>query len=447
MDGVTSAFEHHRLTVHRPGSSEPDDPRKPVFQRMDPATRPPQTKTYEGLERTELPDDIDSHRLSRVLFGSAGVVRVAEVGGQRMLFRAAGSAGNLQPLEVYVLADGRLSHYDAPGHALVALRDIPDDTPPTLVITGVPWRTGWKYAERGWRHLYWDAGSMLAQTLELAPAARLELGFVDEEVATLVGADGVHELPLAVVALDGETRLPVPRPVPAGSLGETPIDFPLTTEAQHAGDLANADVVDAWRATGPAPDDVDWTPPGDLMDVIRRRGSTRSYDPTRTGGGELLFDAMTWATRPVPGDFTATTLLEHVLLVHGIEGAEPGVYRWPVEQPSLAGDVRADAKLLCLGQDLGGDSAYTVFHLADVEELDDRPYRAAMLEAGVVSGRLHLAAFSLGYGASGLTFFDELVRDVFETERWPVLVTTVGVPAYRNRRGGTPRAPSTLNLR
>ena len=33
----------------------------------------------------------------------------------------------------------------------------------TLVVTGVPWRTGWRYAERGFRHLYWDAGTMLAQ--------------------------------------------------------------------------------------------------------------------------------------------------------------------------------------------------------------------------------------------------------------------------------------------
>ena len=56
----------------------------------------------------------------------------------------------------------------------------------TLIVTGVPWRTGWKYAERGFRHVYWDAGTMLAQTLALADSAgfqpRLWTRFADAEV-------------------------------------------------------------------------------------------------------------------------------------------------------------------------------------------------------------------------------------------------------------------------
>ena len=28
----------------------------------------------------------------------------------------------------------------------------------TLIVTGIPWRTGWRYAERGFRHIYWDGG-------------------------------------------------------------------------------------------------------------------------------------------------------------------------------------------------------------------------------------------------------------------------------------------------
>src|ERR1700721_2057847 len=42
-----------------------------------------------------------------------------------------------------------------------------------LVVTGIPWRTGWRYRERGYRHVYWDAGSMLAQTLAVADSAGL----------------------------------------------------------------------------------------------------------------------------------------------------------------------------------------------------------------------------------------------------------------------------------
>jgi hypothetical protein len=56
------------------------------------------------------------------------------------------------------------------GTAEVACGDL--DLAPAVVITGVPWRTGWRYRERGYRHVYWDAGTMLAQLLAAAGSAR-----------------------------------------------------------------------------------------------------------------------------------------------------------------------------------------------------------------------------------------------------------------------------------
>ena len=60
--------------------------------------------------------------------------------------------------------------------------------------------------------MYWDAGTMLAQTLALADSAgfqpRLWTRFADAEVTRLVGADGIHEFPLALVGLgDGEPAI------------------------------------------------------------------------------------------------------------------------------------------------------------------------------------------------------------------------------------------------
>ena len=70
---------------------------------------------------------------------------------------------------------------------------------PPLVVTGVPWRTGWRYRERGFRHVYWDAGTMLSQLLAAADSAgltaQLHTRFPDAAVTALVGADGVHEWP------------------------------------------------------------------------------------------------------------------------------------------------------------------------------------------------------------------------------------------------------------
>jgi hypothetical protein len=103
---------------------------------------------------------------------------------------------------------------------------------------------------------------------------------------------------------------------------------------------------------------------------------------------------------------------------------------------------------LCLGQPLGGDSAYTVFESADLDEvlrlLGPRGYRAAHAEAGIVNGRLLPCAHALGHGATGLTFFDEAVRGAFETTASCLLVAAVGAPAYRSRPGGWPRHPVEL---
>jgi hypothetical protein len=331
-------------------------------------------------------------------------------------------------------------HYEPIAHALTPLADVPAGTSPALVITGVPWRTSWKYRERGFRHLWWDAGTMLAQTLAVAAdagwPARLELGFVDAEVASLVGADARREVPLAVVGLVGPPELPTGSARP-GSLFDESVDFPLVTAAYRAGELTDQAAVDTWRARagayegGPATGNADWTPPGRLDEVIRRRGSTREFRIDDVPPPELVTGAMSWATRAVPADFVLPdrTLLEHHVI--------------PLSEGDEA--LRAAARHLCLDQPLGGDGAYTVFHCADVEAvtaaLGDRGYRAALLEAGVVEGRLHLAAYSLGYGATGLTFYDDEVKRFFNTRADPMLVTAVGKPAYRSRPGGLPRRP------
>jgi len=358
-------------------------------------------------------------------------------------------------------------HYEPVEHGLVRLREAPADITPCLVLTGVPWRTAWKYRERGFRHLYWDAGTMLAHTLELADEARLEprveLGFVDDAVAAVVGADGVHEVPLAVVSLGGQSPLPGPEDVPAGHLADHPLEFPLMTETQRAGALTTEDDVAAWRRTAAgsaaasaataasaANSTTGLSQPLDV--AIRRRGSSRAFDPGATASAELLSEAMAWATRAVPADFASrgATLLDHYLTVHAVADVEPGAYRWRsggLEQ-LRAGRVREMASHLCLDQALGGSGVYTVFHGAHLEDvlatLGSRGYRATQLEAGIVEGRLHLFAYDRGYGATGLTFYDREVSRSFDTAALPMLVTAVGAPSYQSRPGGLPREPVRL---
>ncbi|MBW3615122.1 MAG: nitroreductase family protein [Actinobacteria bacterium] len=451
------ALEYHRLTVHVPGRlGRRDDPRTVQgFRPMEPNRKPPPFKTYPGLAAEPVPPALDD-----LLFLSAGVVRVKDHPGfGRLYFRAAGSAGNLSPVEVYVLHEGRVLHYEPVQHALSAVGRV-GAGPTTVVLTGVPWRTGWKYAERGFRHLYWDAGTMLSHLLAAAAGdARLRLGFVDSEVAAVVGADGVNEFALAMVVL-GEGDPPVSplagHPARRGFLAERPVEFPLITAAQRAGDLADQAAVEAWRAAAPqapAPADVCFGQP--LGEVVRRRGSSRDFDPAATVPTRVLTEVLAAAAAPLNADFTppGASLVGHHLLVHAVDGFDPGSYHSPregrIELVEARQDSRALGRFLTLDQDLGGAGAYTVFTGADLEAvtatLGDRGYRCAQLEAGVIEGRLHLGAYALGFGATGLTFFDEEVRRAFATSNWPMLATAVGQPTYRSKRGGDPGRPTVLS--
>ncbi|MDQ3944957.1 MAG: SagB family peptide dehydrogenase [Actinomycetota bacterium] len=496
----------HELTKHGPAQR----PRGLVeFVPLDPANRPEPFKRYPGLPTHPLPTGLgmtgvpaadvlsgrakraeaplDELTLARLLFFSAGVTRTAKAPGGRVWFRAAMSAGNLHPVEVYVVAADLPGvpagvHHFAPlelgltslrggdwrAHLAGAAAELGGVAPVYLVLTGIPWRTGWKYGERGWRHLYWDAGTMLANLLVMANAhglpARVLVGFVEAEVARLVGVDGVQEFPVAVVAVGRGAPAPPssgePPPLTAttAALSPRPLVFPLVTEAQRAGDLPDAGAVTAWRSAAEelgerAGGDVD-VPGGHSLpieEIILRRGSTRRMrrEPVAK---EMLTWGMGVATRPVPADCPSEgrTLLQHLLTAHAVAGVEPAAGRWQagIFHPTRRGDFRAAAQQLCLGQPLGGDSAYTAVHCADLDPilrtLRSRGYRAAQLEAGVAAERLALAAFILGAGATGLTFFDDLVSAFFSTSAACMLVTAVGVPAYRSRPGGGPDRPTEL---
>lgn len=467
--------------------------------------RPPQFKLYAGaplpLPR-ELPvadtgtlmalngaepsleGPLDAALLARILFRSAGVVRyLTRENGSTEWYRAAGSSGNLSPLELYLVSGevGDLAagvyHYEPISHALALVRPgdsrlslatatVPGSAPTraSIVVTGIPWRAGWKYQERGLRNIYRDAGTMLSQILALAASASataptLHLGFVDRTVTEILEIDGVHEFPVAVVDLgppDPEPRGSAVGPGIRGSLGPASKEFPLITEVQRAGDLSDANSVRRWRIAAATLDLFDAPgrprPEGGegLEESIRQRGSTRRFQRRTAPKG--LLEGLAIALRTPPSDAIpdGRTMLEHTVLAHDIEGVDPGIYRYRDGELHLvrAGDARALATELCVDQSLAGDGACAVFHAAPLERilgaLGDRGYRALLLESGLAGGRSHLVARANGLGASGLTFYDHVARERLDLETYPQLVTTIGVPAYHPRPGGVPGDPVRL---
>jgi hypothetical protein len=391
------------------------------------------------------PAVLDLPSLARLLHLSAGVVRIAERPGRRtLLLRAAGSAGGRFPLEVYVsargvegLADG-VHWYDPVGHALLRVGPPAGGEAPTLIVTGIPWRTGWRYSERGLRHIYWDAGTMLAQALALADSAgfapRLWTRFPDAELSRLVGADSVHEFPVALVGLDdGEPAIRPGGDAARGAVDEAPIEFPLITLAQHAGDADRLD--EPWPANAPLEGE---TPVSAALDeVILRRSSTRIMDETATVARRMFVWSLAASLRGVR--------LPHFIAVHAVEGLEPGLHRWPdLERPLRPAPLRDELFRIALDQGLARDACFVVIGAVDVDELDDRGYREAQLTAGLVAGRLHLAAHALGLGASGMTFLDSELPGLLGEPLEALLFTCVGVPVYRSKGGGRPGEPVSV---
>ena len=470
-DGETATQLLHRLTSYEPGrhwTAPAGDPR--VVQDLqvnDLARLPWFVKRYpQGLPRLPLPRELpgtaapaisvlagsarvapaapDLPQLSRLLYLSAGVVRTMERPYGIHPFRASGSAGGRFPLELYVAVPGGgplppgVHWYDPLEHALVEVGPAPRGSGPAVIVTGVPWRTGWRYRERGWRHVYWDAGTMLAQLLALADsaglAAALYTTFPDRAVAALTGADLVHELPVAVVGLgDAAPALDSAGPAATGQVDAAPVEFPLVTAAQRAGERDRLGL--PWDRGAPVSVLVPASPPTE--DVIAARGSQRRMNPARGLPQDLLRTCMSVAVRGAA--------VPHWVAVHNVEGLAPGVYRWPdLNAPVRPGALRDELHRICLRQALARDAAFVAIAAVSIGRLDDRQYREAQLAAGLAEGRLHLAAYALGASASGMTFIDTEVPPLLGEPLDALLFTCVGVPDYASAAAGPPGAPTRV---
>jgi SagB-type dehydrogenase family enzyme len=460
------ARRFHDETAHTPHSVRTSG------HTLDWDNKPFPFKIYTDAPAVELPRDVDVPAtptlqalaapgppvagltlgtLTALLYYAAGVTRKKTYpGGGEVLFRAAASTGALYQTEVYVVAgaveglDAGLYHFCPGDFTLRQLRagdvraplaDAAVDStivrrPATLVLSAIYWRNTWKYQARGYRHLFWDSGTMLANALAVGGAFGLEpaivTGFVDNEVNHLVGLDADREtaLELLPVGPEGAASAP-PGEIPAlrhdvMPLSTEEVDYPALRELHRASSLRTPAEVVAWRrASAPPPREprgpvIALPEPGlasrPLGEAIQRRGSTRRFGPAPLAAPELA--AALWAaTRPIPADVPGG-LVDLYVIVNAVEGLGPGAYAyWPGHGLELvrAGEFRREAAYLTLEQALGGDAAATLFFLAPLDTVlavwGERGYRLANLQAGIAGGRAYLAAYALGFGATGLTFF------------------------------------------
>ena len=411
----------------------------------------------------------DLGAIAQLLYLSAGITRHRKYPSGEIYFRAAACTGALYEVELYLICgdlpnlQAGVYHFAAAEFGLRGLRagdyrsvlieatasePAIAHAPLIIACTCTYWRNAWKYQDRTYRHFGWDNGTLLANLLAVGTAlglpAKLVCGFVDQTVNDLLDVDPQREVAFSLVPLGHASALPPQPPAELSPLGlETvplsrrEIDYPLMREMHAASSLHSPAEVAAWRGGTPlthfpAPDGSvfplqSWSdaemPRDSIDEVIRRRGSCREFARTPITL-EQLSTMLDRATRGVPADFLEPvgSQLNHLyLIIHAVEGLEPGAYIFHRGRKLLEalkqGDFRSQAGYLGLQQALPADAAADVFFLADLppilQRFGNRGYRAVQLEAGILGGKLYLAAYAQGVSASGLTFFDDDVTRFF----------------------------------
>ncbi len=444
------------------------------------------TPTLAALSSYVPPDfsaPIDSAALTRILFCADGLTRQKKVGDDDYHFRAAASAGALYPIEIYVAASAvedletGLYHFSPADLRMAGLRrgdwrnclaDAAAKRPSirnaraVIALSAIYWRSEWKYRARAYRYCYWDGGTILANLLAAAAAeeisAEVITAFEDPALEALLGIDGDREGMIALVALGRTDQAATPSPaveplaLETIPLSSNEVAYPDLIKMHHESRLVTADDVAALSAaklppkSTPKPsslrlETITSEESAGLGETILRRGSSRAFAQEAITAQELATIMAASSDHP-QADFPALT--DTYLIVNAAEGLEPGAYYYNRDARAFellkAGNFRGEAGYLCLEQPLGMDCSALVVYMADLERalaaFGNRGYGDAHLEAGILGGRAYLAAYSLGRGATGLTFYDDDTTKFFEPHaagKSPLLMVALGIPRSRKR--------------
>ena len=432
----------------------------------------------------------DPETLAGLLYLSAGITRKRNYPGGEIYFRAASHTGAMYAIELYLVCgnlpelEAGVYHFGPGDFSLRRLRGgdfrgilvgaTDDDAsvahaPVIVVSTGIYWRNAWKYQTRTYRHFGWDNGTLLANLLAAATglglSARVVLGFQDDRVNQLLGIDPMREVSLSLVPV-GYSREPpmkVQKKLEFLTYDTIPysrkeVDYPIMREMQGASSLVSEVEIRDWPGpalpTGVPPPQGNVTPLNrvkiesaydDSIDrVIRRRGSTRRFASKSITLSQLSIILYT-STRGTPSDFLdppGTLLNDLYLIVHAVEGLQPGAYVFRREELALerlkAGDFRREAGHLGLDQELPAVASCAIFFLADLnnilERFGNRGYRAVQLEAGILVGKMYLEAYAQRLGATGLTFYDDEVIEFFSPHaagKSSIFLMAIGKPHHQ----------------
>jgi len=173
------------------------------------------------------PVPLKQEELSFLLWASSWARDFRSTEQMEITFRNVPSAGSRHPLETFLdirrvegIKPG-LYYYHPVKHCLILYDNSPEiatkiyegcmfqEMIPTaavnFILTAVPYRTVWRYGQRGYRYLYLDAGH-IGQNIHLAAEA-IDAGacmigaFLDEAMNDAIGLDGIDEFVIYIASV------------------------------------------------------------------------------------------------------------------------------------------------------------------------------------------------------------------------------------------------------
>ena len=390
---------------------------------LDWSTQPSVYKNYPAdLPRVSL---LEADPLKRFLYRVAGITAKKSYPGVEYYLRTNPSAGALYPNEVYFQARGVEGFADGIYHLEVAsssavllapigesegleaaLEDRRRREGLLLFVSGVYWRSSWKYRDRAFRYVLLDAGHLLGSAEAAALLWEKEYTIhyrIDREGLGRYFGFGREEGMLS--AFDLSLAVGEEVAFPPGKLEQVDPTGSFEPNERIEAAYRQSALLYGCRQQRRLPRLSFGR--GAWADAIFRRRSIRQFGGAPVGKQEFL-ELLRWAESPVPGD--CDEALELYCVLNRVEGMSPGL--WRDGNYLKTGDFSTEAGYLCLEQDLGKESAVTIFMVSS-----GRNYAPLYQKAGLVGQRLYLAATVQGIGASGIgAYYDDEVREFLGTQ-------------------------------
>ncbi len=408
-----------------------------------------------GAGGTAPPKQVTLANLAALLGLSYGITASVRYPQETFNYRSAPSAGALYPCEIYIAAyavvglDPGLYYFSVIDFALKQIREAEitgflghnaeKGLALSLYITGIPYRSAWKYRARAYRYVLLDTGHLLGNLALVLKSQTLKFELTydldDAATALLLGLDnrresGVARLDAGCPDVWQKDAFVSPGKIPAlatevlsaSRVSDRETDYPeieqmLAAEVPGpplaAADFSVPPIVipapEKWQPVGPAA----WPAgSGPLSRTIVRRRSSRNFIPREIPGNSFK-NLIALLGAAISGSLATGVPMRHVsmgFVAGAIEGLAPGFYLLDPQVRQYVsvcpGEFARPMATACLDQDWLKNAGVHFLFMINPGHLDDacgpRGYRYAMIQAGFLGQMIYLGATALGLGACGI---------------------------------------------